>query len=133
MGERAPFIVLLLVSFAIAGGVRLKGTLTGAPLLNLRGLLAVGAVLASLMGTTGAARPLIRPYLRISAHRKYRVHNVVFFIYLAANIGGSLSPSRRTPLLLGFLKGVAFFWTTVRVWQENFILAVWLFCHSIHR
>jgi Na+/H+ antiporter NhaD/arsenite permease-like protein len=125
VGEYLPFIVLLLALFTIAGGVRLKGSLTGTPLLNLA-FLAVGAVLASLMGTTGAAMLLIRPYLRASAHRKYRVHNVVFFIFLVANIGGSLTPLGDPPLFLGFLKGVTFFWTTVHVWQETLFLVVLL-------
>lgn len=108
--EYIPFIILLFSLFTVAGGVRLKGTLAGTPGVNV-GILAVGTVLASWMGTTGAAMLLIRPLLKANAHRKYQVHSVVFFIFLVANIGGCLTPLGDPPLFLGFLKGVTFFWT----------------------
>ena len=73
--EYIPFIVLLFALFTVAGGVRLKGSLVGTPVVNT-GILAVGTILASWMGTTGAAMLLIRPLLRANAHRKYRVHSV---------------------------------------------------------
>jgi Na+/H+ antiporter NhaD/arsenite permease-like protein len=125
IAEYLPFIILLLSLFTIAGGIRLKGTLSGTPLMNL-GFLVTGTLLASLMGTTGAAMLLIRPYLKASAHRRYRVHNVVFFIFLVANIGGSMSPLGDPPLFLGFLKGVSFFWTTENIWRETLLMAVLL-------
>lgn len=109
--EYFPFIILLLALFTVAGGVRLKGNLVGTPIVNTVMLL-IGTALASWMGTTGAAMLLIRPLLRANAHRKYKVHTVVFFIFLVANIGGSLTPLGDPPLFLGFLKGVSFFWTT---------------------
>jgi len=112
--EYIPFIILLFSLFTVAGGVRLKGQLVGKPVVNL-GVLLVGTILASWMGTTGAAMLLIRPLLRANAHRKYRVHTVVFFIFLVANIGGSLTPLGDPPLFLGFLKGVSFFWTTIHM------------------
>ncbi|ABB38282.1 citrate transporter [Oleidesulfovibrio alaskensis G20] len=112
--EYIPFIILLLSLFTVAGGVRLKGSLVGTPVVNT-GLLLIGTVLASWMGTTGAAMLLIRPLLRANAHRKYKVHSVVFFIFLVANIGGSLTPLGDPPLFLGFLKGVSFFWTTIHM------------------
>ncbi|MDR2503169.1 MAG: sodium:proton antiporter [Deltaproteobacteria bacterium] len=105
-----PFIILLFALFTVAGGVRLTGSLVGTPMVNT-GILLVGTVLASWMGTTGAAMLLIRPFLRANAHRKYKVHSVVFFIFLVANIGGCLTPLGDPPLFLGFLKGVSFFWT----------------------
>lgn len=108
--EYVPFIVLLFALFTVAGGIRLKGSLVGKPVVNT-GLLFIGTVLASWMGTTGAAMLLIRPLLRANAHRKYKVHTVVFFIFLVANIGGSLTPLGDPPLFLGFLQGVDFFWT----------------------
>jgi len=108
--EYMPFIILLFALFTVAGGIRLKGTLVGTPVVNT-GLLLVGTILASWMGTTGAAMLLIRPLLRANAHRKYKVHSVVFFIFLVANIGGSLTPLGDPPLFLGFLQGVDFFWT----------------------
>ena len=121
--EYIPFIVLLFALFTIAGGVRLKGQLVGTPLVNT-GLLALGTILASWMGTTGAAMLLIRPLLRANEHRKYRMHAVIFFIFLVANIGGSLTPLGDPPLFLGFLKGVSFFWTTVHLFFKTVILSV---------
>ncbi|MDR2050588.1 MAG: sodium:proton antiporter [Deltaproteobacteria bacterium] len=108
--DYVPFIILLLSLFTVAGGVRLTGSLVGTPLVNT-GILLIGALLASWMGTTGAAMLLIRPMLRANAHRRYKVHSVVFFIFLVANIGGCLTPLGDPPLFLGFLKGVSFFWT----------------------
>ncbi|WP_300882659.1 sodium:proton antiporter [uncultured Desulfovibrio sp.] len=118
-----PFIVLLFALFTVAGGVRLKGSLVGTPAVNTA-LLAVGTALASWMGTTGAAMLLIRPLLRANAHRKYRVHSVVFFIFLVANIGGSLTPLGDPPLFLGFLKGVSFFWTTKHLFLKTLCLSL---------
>lgn len=118
-----PFLVLLFSLYTVAGGVRLKGSLVGTPAVNL-GILTVGTVLASWMGTTGAAMLLVRPLLRANAHRKYRVHSVVFFIFLVANIGGSLSPLGDPPLFLGFLKGVDFFWTTSHLFLKTLSLSV---------
>ncbi|HYG91570.1 MAG TPA: sodium:proton antiporter [Azospirillum sp.] len=112
--EYIPFIVLLTALFTVAGGVRLKGALVGTPLANTLGL-GLGTVLASLMGTTGASMLLIRPLLRANDQRRYKVHTVVFFIFLVANIGGSLTPLGDPPLFLGFLKGVDFFWPTVHL------------------
>jgi len=120
VGEYVPFIILLLSLFTVAGGIRLTGSLVGTPAVNTL-LLFIGAALASWMGTTGAAMLLIRPLLRANAHRKYRVHSVVFFIFLVANIGGCLTPLGDPPLFLGFLKGVPFFWTLTHLWVE------WLF------
>ena len=109
--EYVPFIILLLALFTISGGVMLKGTLVGTPMLNTI-ILFIGTALASWMGTTGAAMLLIRPLIRANEQRKNKVHIIVFFIFLVANIGGSLTPLGDPPLFLGFLKGVNFFWTT---------------------
>lgn len=122
LGEYVPFIILLFALFTVAGGVRLKGQLVGTPKVNT-GILLIGTILASWMGTTGAAMLLIRPILRANAHRKYRVHSIVFFIFLVANIGGSLTPLGDPPLFLGFLKGVSFFWTTVHLFTKTVILS----------
>jgi hypothetical protein len=108
--DYVPFIILLGALFTAAGGICLKGSLRGSPAVNTA-ILFIGTVLASWMGTTGAAMLLIRPILRANAWRKHRVHVVVFFIFLVANIGGSLTPLGDPPLFLGFLKGVDFFWT----------------------
>lgn len=112
--EYIPFIILLLSLFTVAGGVRLKGALVGSPIVNT-GILAFGTLIASWMGTTGAAMLLIRPLLRANEHREHNVHVVVFFIFLVANIGGSLTPLGDPPLFLGFLKGVSFFWPTTHL------------------
>jgi len=105
-----PFIILLWGLFTIAGGVLIKGTLKGSPPVNLA-IIFIGTLLASWIGTTGAAMVMIRPLLRANKHRKYKVHLVVFFIFLVANVGGSLTPLGDPPLFLGFLHGVSFFWT----------------------
>lgn len=123
--EYLPFIILLLALFTAAGGIRLKGTLVGTPAVNT-GLLAFGTIIASWIGTTGAAMLLIRPLLRANKHRKYQVHQVVFFIFLVANIGGSLTPLGDPPLFLGFLKGVSFFWTTVHLFVKTAFISVLL-------
>ncbi|MEZ6854414.1 sodium:proton antiporter [Halodesulfovibrio aestuarii] len=123
--EYFPFIILLLALFTVAGGVRLTGTLVGTPIVNTL-ILVIGTILASWMGTTGAAMLLIRPLLRANAHRKYKVHSVVFFIFLVANIGGSLTPLGDPPLFLGFLQGVSFFWTTQHLLLPMLFTAVLL-------
>lgn len=110
LAEYVPFIILLFALYTISGGILVWGNLHGSPALNT-GLLALGTLLASLMGTTGAAMLLIRPLLRANDNRKHKVHVVVFFIFLVANVGGGLTPLGDPPLFLGFLKGVDFLWT----------------------
>jgi Na+/H+ antiporter NhaD/arsenite permease-like protein len=112
--EYVPFIVLLAALYTVAGGICVRGNLHGSARLNT-GLLTLGAALASIMGTTGAAMLLIRPLLRANDNRKHVVHVVVFFIFLVANAGGSLTPLGDPPLFLGFLNGVGFFWTTLHL------------------
>ena len=112
--EYIPFIILLLALFTISGGVRVTGSLQGSPIVNT-GIILLGTILASWMGTTGAAMMLIRPLIRANKWRKNNVHVIVFFIFLVANIGGSLTPLGDPPLFLGFLKGVNFFWTTTNM------------------
>jgi Na+/H+ antiporter NhaD/arsenite permease-like protein len=109
--EYFPFIILLLSLFTVTGGLRLQTSGRGTPMFNT-GVLTLGTALASWMGTTGAAMLLIRPLLRANAGRRHQVHVIVFFIFLVANIGGSLTPLGDPPLFLGFLKGVGFFWPT---------------------
>ncbi len=105
-----PFIVILTALYTVSGGILLKGSLRGTPVVNTVMLL-IGTVIASWMGTTGASMLLIRPFLKANSHRKNRTFMVVFFIFLVANIGGSLTPIGDPPLFLGFLRGVPFFWT----------------------
>ena len=110
LADYVPFIILLWALFTVSGGIMLKGTLRGTPVVNTIMIL-IGTVLASWMGTTGAAMLLIRPFLKANDYRKNRTFMVVFFIFLVANIGGSLTPLGDPPLFLGFLHGVSFFWT----------------------
>ncbi len=105
-----PFIVLLLGLFVAAGGIAIKGTIAGTPKMNLI-LLLMGTLLASWVGTTGAAMLMIRPVIRANAWREKKAHIKIFFIFLVANIGGCLTPVGDPPLFLGFLRGVPFFWT----------------------
>lgn len=112
--EYVPFIVMLGALYVVAGGICVQGALRASPARNTA-LLALGTVLASVMGTTGAAMLLIRPLLRANAARPSVVHVVVFFIFLVANAGGALSPLGDPPLFLGFLNGVDFFWTAVHL------------------
>ena len=123
--EYIPFIILLLALFTISGGVRLTGTLVGTPSVNTL-IILIGTILASWMGTTGAAMLLIRPLIRANAHRKHKVHVIVFFIFLVANIGGSLTPLGDPPLFLGFLKGVDFFWTTTAMLKPMVFMVICL-------
>ena len=108
--EYIPFILLLLTLFTVSGGILIKSDKISTPKSNVI-LLAVGVVLVSVMGTTGAAMLMIRPLLRANRQRQYAVHTVIFFIFLVANIGGGLTPLGDPPLFIGFLKGVDFFWT----------------------
>ncbi len=105
-----PFIILLWSLFTVSGGIYIKGSLKGTPAVNLT-ILLIGTLLASVIGTTGASMLLIRPILRSNSWRAYKVHTIVFFIFLVSNIGGSLTPLGDPPLFLGFLHGVPFFWT----------------------
>ena len=105
-----PFIILLGGLFTVAGGIHVKGSLRGTPAVNSV-MLIIGTLLASWIGTTGAAMVMIRPVLRSNSWRKYKVHTIVFFIFLVCNIGGALTPLGDPPLFLGFLHGVPFFWT----------------------
>ena len=110
LADYLPFLILLATLFTIGGGIYIRGSLRGTPVVNTA-ILAVGTFLASWIGTTGAAMVLIRPLLRANAHRRYKTHTIVFFTFLVANIGGSLTPLGDPPLFLGFLRGVPFFWT----------------------
>lgn len=108
--EYIPFILLLLALFTVAGGILIRGKLKGTPGFNLL-LLIIGTLLASIMGTTGAAMLMIRPLIKANEERKQHVHIIIFFIFLVANIGGGLTPLGDPPLFIGFLKGIDFFWT----------------------
>jgi Na+/H+ antiporter NhaD/arsenite permease-like protein len=122
LGDYLSFIVLLFALYTVAGGILVTGDLRGTPFNNAV-LLAIGTLMASLVGTTGAAMILIRPLLRANFTRAHNVHVVVFFIFLIANIGGALSPLGDPPLFVGFLHGVDFFWTARELWFETALVA----------
>ena len=119
--EYIPFIVLLTALYAVSGGIFIRGNLNGSPGLNTA-ILAIGAFLASFMGTTGASMLMIRPLIRANDNRKHVAHVVVFFIFIVSNAGGSLTPLGDPPLFLGFLKGVDFFWTLQHLFPQSLFL-----------
>jgi Na+/H+ antiporter NhaD/arsenite permease-like protein len=110
LDEYLPFIVLLFSLYTIGGGIQVDGDLRAHPRTNTA-FLGLGALLGSLIGTTGAAMVLIRPLLQTNAERKRVRHTVIFFIFLVCNIGGCLLPIGDPPLFLGYLRGVPFLWT----------------------
>ncbi|NUQ63916.1 MAG: sodium:proton antiporter [Pirellulales bacterium] len=123
LGEYVPFIMLLFSLYTISGGIRIEGDLLAHPLTNSLFLLA-GGLLASFIGTTGAAMLLIRPLLETNSERRHVKHTVIFFIFVVCNCGGCLLPIGDPPLFLGYLRGVPFLWT-VNLWPE------WLFVNGL--
>ena len=119
--EYIPFILVLFALYTVAGGICVRGNLHGTPGVNTI-LLTLGTILASWMGTTGAAMLMIQPVIRANDNRKHQVHVIVFFIFLVANAGGALTPIGDPPLFLGFLKGVDFFWTTTHLLTPTLVL-----------
>jgi Na+/H+ antiporter NhaD/arsenite permease-like protein len=120
--EYASFIILLAALYVISGGILIDGAFRGTPGANTL-LLGTGAVLANLIGTTGAALLLVRPLIRGNIHRRRIAHVLVFFIFVVANCGGLLTPLGDPPLFLGYLKGVPFEWT-LRLFPQ------WLFVNG---
>lgn len=114
--EFIPFIVLLFSLYTISGGIRIAGDLRATPLINAI-IIFVGGVLASFVGTTGAAMLLIRLLLDTNSERKHVAHTVIFFIFVVCNCGGCLLPIGDPPLFLGYLRGVPFLWT-FQLWKE---------------
>lgn len=108
-GDYVPFIILLLTLYVVTGGIQIKGRITASPLVNLL-ILLIGYILASFMGTTGAAMLLIRPLIEINKNRTRKTHTVLFFIAMVANAGGILTPLGDPPLFLLYLRGAPFGW-----------------------
>ena len=117
--EYISFIALLFSLYVVSGGIFIKIKGKSTPLRNVI-LLFTGGVLANFFGTTGSSMLLIRPYIESN---KYRLHNyqIIFFIFIIGNIGGSLSPVGDPPLLIGYIKGVPF------LWYFNNLIYIWLF------
>lgn len=120
--EYLPFVLMLGSLFVIAGGLRITGTPHGAPSVNTA-MLAIGTLLASLIGTPGAALLMVRPLIRANRHRQHSAHVFVFLILLVANVGGALTPLGNPPLFLGFLAGVPFFWPLTHLWLPTLVVA----------
>ncbi len=123
VAEYMSFIILLFALYTVAGGILVRGRIRATPL-RLTSMLALGTTMASFVGTTGAAMIMIRPLLSAIEKRKNRVHVVVFFIILVANIGGALTPLGDPPLFVGFLHGVEFFWPMRNIWLQTLIVAL---------
>ncbi len=130
MVDYASFIILLGALFIISGGIHIRGAWAGTPLVNTV-YLAVGAVLANLIGTTGASMLLIRPYMRANHRRQRRSHLIIFFIFLVSNIAGLLTPLGDPPLFLGFLRGVPFYWTLKLFPQWAFAVGILLIAFNV--
>ena len=107
--DYVPFIILLTALFTVTGGIRISGNLAAKPIVNTA-FLGIGYLLASIMGTTGAAMLLIRPLIETNQERKHKVHTILFFIAAVANCGGLLTPLGDPPLFLLYLKGAEFTW-----------------------
>jgi Na+/H+ antiporter NhaD/arsenite permease-like protein len=114
--EYASFMLLISALYVVSGGLCLRTEGEAAPLANTA-FLAVGVVLANLLGTTGASMLLIRPWIRLNRYRITAFH-IVFFIFLVSNAGGCLTPIGDPPLFVGFLKGVPFWWPLQNLWRE---------------
>ena len=130
VADYVPFMCLLFSLFVISGGISVTGDVPAHPNTNTA-VIALGGLLASFIGTTGAAMLLIRPLLQINKERKHVVHTVVFFIFIVCNIGGCLLPIGDPPLFLGYLRGVPFLWTFHLVVEWAFCLAVVLAIYFI--
>lgn len=123
--DYVPFVALLGALFYISGGIVVKGDIRATPKNNTL-FLAIGAVLASFIGTTGASMVLIRPVLRSNSERKHVMHTLIFFIFLVSNIGGLLTPLGDPPLFLGYLRGIPFTWTFILTPEWAFTSAILL-------
>jgi Na+/H+ antiporter NhaD/arsenite permease-like protein len=123
LAEYLSFIVLLFALYTVAGGILVTGNISGTPATNT-GILALGTLIASIVGTTGAAMILVRPLIHANAERSQNAHVVIFFIILVANVGGALTPLGDPPLFVGFLHGVDFFWTLQHLWLQTLIVSV---------
>lgn len=136
------FIVLLFGLFCVAGNITLEGDLAGSPRVNVI-LLGLGTLLSSWVGTTGASMLMVRPVIKMNSWRKSKTHIMVFFIFLISNIGGCLTPIGDPPLLMGFSRGVPFFWSMrlLPVFLLNLVVMLTVFywidrkayCHDIAR
>lgn len=130
MWEYVPFVLFMLALYVITGGVLVKGDVPAHPLTNT-GILALGGVIASFIGTTGASMLLVRLLLQTNSERRHKVHTCVFFILIVCNAGGCLLPIGDPPLFLGYLKGVPFLWTIALFKEWALVLGVLLVAYYL--
>ena len=123
LSDYVSFILLLFALYTVAGGILISGSIRTSPWTNV-GIVALGTVMASFVGTTGASLILVRPLIRANEGRRHNVHVVIFFILLAGNIGGALTPLGDPPLFVGFLHGVDFLWPAQNLWLQTVIVSV---------
>lgn len=130
VNDYLTFIVLLFGLFCVAGNITLEGDLAGSPRINV-GLLLFGTLLSSWVGTTGASMLMVRPIIKMNSWRRRKRHIMVFFIFLISNMGGCLTPIGDPPLLMGFMRGVPFFWSLklLPVLLFNVIVLLFVFYH----
>ena len=130
VNDYLTFIVLLFGLFCVSGNITMEGDFAGSPRVNV-GLLAMGTLLASCIGTTGASMLMVRPVIKMNAWRKRKKHIMVFFIFMVSNMGGCLTPIGDPPLLMGFMRGVPFFWSLklLPVLLLNMVILLFVFYH----
>ncbi len=128
INDYLTFIVLLFGLFCVSGNIKLEGNLAGNPRVNVV-MLAIGTLFSSWIGTTGASMLFVRPIIQMNSWRKHKAHIMVFFIFLVSNIGGCLTPIGDPPLLMGFSRGVPFFWSMklLPVLLVNMVLLLTIF------
>ena len=110
VNDYLTFIILLFGLFCVSGNITMEGDFAGSPRVNV-GLLALGTLLSSCIGTTGASMLMVRPVIKMNSWRKRKGHIMIFFIFMVSNMGGCLTPIGDPPLLMGFMRGVPFFWS----------------------
>ena len=130
VNDYLTFIILLFGLFCVAGNITVEGEFAGSPRINT-GLLAIGTLLSSLIGTTGASMLLVRPFIKMNSWRRRKSHIMIFFIFLISNMGGCLTPIGDPPLLMGFMRGVPFSWSLhlFKILIFNMIILLFVFYH----
>ena len=130
VNDYLTFIVLLFGLFCVSGNITLEGDFAGSPRINV-GLLALGTLLASCIGTTGASMLMVRPVIKMNSWRRRKSHIMIFFIFMVSNMGGCLTPIGDPPLLMGFMRGVPFFWSLhlFPVLIFNMVILLFVFYH----
>ena len=130
INDYLTFIILLFGLFCVSGNITMEGDFAGSPRVNVC-LLAFGTLLSSCIGTTGASMLMVRPVIKMNSWRKRKSHIMVFFIFMVSNMGGCLTPIGDPPLLMGFMRGVPFFWSLhlLPVLLFNMVIMLFVFYH----